>query len=205
MFKLILNRYIIFTVLINLIMITSVEESYILIYIFNLLSIGSYYLVLNSKLYKPKSFYSPSRLGFIAFSYSLFFLIFFNLISYYYNGNFFVFSESDAVFYHDFSKSLVNLSFTDGLGLFLYDAPLEDFGAILVISTLYKIISSNLFLNFFYLIIYSKLRSYLSFSIYYIFISCQLFKSHRTSWMKFICRYSNFCSKTKFSTICKLR
>tara|TARA_Y100001958_G_C21245129_1_gene574635 strand:+ start:3573 stop:4694 length:1122 start_codon:yes stop_codon:yes gene_type:complete len=75
------------------------------------------------------------------------------VISYYYNGNFFVFSEADAVFYHEFSQRLTNLSALDALGLFLLYSNFDDFGAILVISTLYKIVTSNLIVNFFYLII----------------------------------------------------
>ena len=153
MLKLILNRYILFAVLLNLIMIISLEESYILVYIFNILSIGCYYLVLFSKLPKPLSFFNPIRLASIVFFYSLFFVIAFNAISYYYNGNFYVFSESDAVFYHEFSKRIVNLSFWDGLNLFLLQATFEDLGVILIISALYKIVASNLLLNFFYLLI----------------------------------------------------
>ena len=153
MLKLILNRYILFAVLLNLIMIISLEESYILVYIFNILSIGCYYLVLFSKLPKPLSFFNPIRLASIVFFYSLFFVIAFNAISYYYNGNFYIFSESDAVFYHEFSKRIVNLSFWDGLNLFLLQATFEDLGVILIISALYKIVASNLLLNFFYLLI----------------------------------------------------
>lgn len=152
MLKLILNRYILLSVLLNLFMIASLEESYILIYVFNILSIGCYYLVLSSKLSKPLSFFNPIRLGSIVFFYSLIFVIGFNVISYYYNGDFYIFSESDAVYYHEFAQKIVNLSFRDGLNLFLLQAGLEDFGAVLVISTLYKIVASNLFLNFFYLL-----------------------------------------------------
>lgn len=155
MFKLILNRYLFFGLVLNLIMITSLDIEYISIYFFNIFSVVSYYFLLYSAWSKPDSYFNRSRLVLFVVPYSFFFVFSFNAISYYFNGNYFVFNEIDAVFYHDTARRIVDLSILDGFKFFLlrFGGTLEDFGAILVISTLYKIVVSNLTVNIFYMLI----------------------------------------------------
>lgn len=152
MLKIILKRYLWIGILLNILLLVTLESKYILIYIFNILSIIAYYLVMYSKISKPLSYYQPIRLGLIVFFYSLFFVIAFNVISYFYNQNYYVFSESDALFYHKASLKMANEPFFLGLKSFFLYSTFEDLGAVLFISSLYQIIESNLIVNFFYLL-----------------------------------------------------
>jgi hypothetical protein len=107
---------------------------------------------LSSQLSKPSSYYQSRNLVSIVSLYSLIFVVILNGISYYYNQNFFVFSESDATLYHIESLKMANESFSIGVKHFLNNWSLEDLGAVLVISTLYQIVASNLIVNLFYLL-----------------------------------------------------
>ena len=153
MFKIILNRYFWFGITFNFILILSLDVNYFLIYIFNIFSIIIYYLVLSSQLSKPSSYYKAKNLVPIVFIYSLFFVFILNAISYYYNQNFFIFSESDAELYHLIALSMSNDSFQEGITTFFLYGTFEDLGAILFISTLYKIVASNLFVNLIYILL----------------------------------------------------
>jgi len=77
----------------------------------------------------------------------------FNLISNIYNQNYFVFSVADAVTYHNQALIMASKSFTNGIRYYLRYNSTEDLGAVLMISTLYRIIESNLFLNIFYVFV----------------------------------------------------
>ncbi|MGK0254477.1 MAG: hypothetical protein ACI9OE_001978, partial [Mariniflexile sp.] len=153
MFKLNLKRYLFYSLLLNLLLITMVELDYILIYIFNILSILIYYFTLESQYHKPASYYKSNNLIATVFIYSLFVVVVLNVISYYYNQNYFVFSEADTVTYHRESLRMASKSFSDGMKGFLESYSFEDLGAILVISSLYQVIASNLMVNFFYVLI----------------------------------------------------
>ncbi len=74
-----------------------------------------------------------------------------NLISYIYSGNFFVFSEGDASTY-DYYGALANKSEASFKYVFS-KWPYEDWGAIYLVSLMYKIEQSNLILNIFYWIL----------------------------------------------------
>tara|TARA_B110000879_G_scaffold212480_1_gene308964 strand:- start:5048 stop:6133 length:1086 start_codon:yes stop_codon:yes gene_type:complete len=63
-----------------------------------------------------------------------------------------VFSDDDAELYHVVALNLANDSFQAGIAKFLLYGTFEDLGAILFMSTLYKIVASNLFVNLIYLL-----------------------------------------------------
>jgi len=152
MLKVILNRYLLFGLLLNLVLILSLNIDYIYIYIFNIFSILIYYFVLNSQLSKPSTYYQSKNLIFNVSLYSIIFVILFNVISYFYNQNFFVFSEADAVTYHLSALDMSKDSLQAGIArYFFYGNTFDDLGAVLFITILYKIMASNLFVNLIYL------------------------------------------------------
>lgn len=153
MLKTINTRYLIFGLLLFLIYTSAIEDDFIPIHVFNIFSLVIFYFTINSQLSEPESVLTRNRLGFIVFFYSLFFVSAFNLISNIYNQNFFVFSEADALTYHYQSLIMASKSFTYGIRYWLGYYSTEDLGAVLIISTLYRIIESNLFLNFFYILL----------------------------------------------------
>jgi hypothetical protein len=87
------------------------------------------------------------------FFYSLVYVSLFNVISYYYNGNFFVFSEIDARQYHLVSLRMVTMPVLDSITYVLKLWKYEDLGAVMIISTIYRIAESNLALNVFYIFV----------------------------------------------------
>ncbi|BDX37492.1 hypothetical protein CYCD_08470 [Tenuifilaceae bacterium CYCD] len=131
----------------------NVEEQFLPIYILNILTSIIFFLVLNSQLAKSEKYYTEKRLVLLVFIYSFISVAIYNIISYYYRGNLFVFSEADALFYDRESRIMAGMSFSDGIKNYLNNMLLEDLGAVLVISSLYRIIESNLLLNFVYIII----------------------------------------------------
>ncbi len=87
---------------------------------------------------------------------SLIFVALNNIVSYHYNGDFFVFSKLDAKFYHkvamELNRSTGSIRHTlDRMG-FDY-IKFEDYGQIVSVSLIYKIWSSNLMLNLYYIVL----------------------------------------------------
>jgi hypothetical protein len=149
--KLINYSYIIFSVLLYLILFRRLDPNFSSIYLINILSFISYYFVLRIQLFKSEQFYTKIKLLQITFFYNLFFITFYKILSYTFNKNFFVFSEADAGTYHVESLKMISMSFSEGIDYFLSKYTFEDLGAVLVISTLYRVIESNLFVNVLYL------------------------------------------------------
>lgn len=152
MLKIILKRYLWIGILLNIFFVYSLNDEYILIYVFNIISIILYYFVVYTKISKSQNYFLPRRLGTIVFFYSLVFIFLINTLSYYYNSNYYVFSESDALFYHEVSLRMASESLSNGLSNFFLHSTFEDLGIVLVISSLYQIVDSNLIVNFFYLL-----------------------------------------------------
>lgn len=119
----------------------------------HLLSVLIYFIVIHAQAGMTHTFYNSKNLGWTILTYSLIFIFLYNFISYSFGNNYFVFSTADALLYHEESIKINTGSFIDGIFNFLKDWTFEDLGAILVISSIYKIIESNLLLNLFYLVL----------------------------------------------------
>lgn len=115
------------------------------------LFLGLYYLsILNVGLRKKDRNLSFSYFSTIYLLSTLIIGAVLNLWSFSLNQNFFVFSEIDALYYHETAEKLSRLpleSWFDNLSSFGHKT--EDFGAILLTSIIYKIYPSNLLLNCF--------------------------------------------------------
>lgn len=97
--------------------------------------------------------YNSKNLIILVSAYSVFIVAMFKFLSFIYNGNLFVFSEVDALHYHNESLEMIKRSFAEGI-IYIYNIwSLEDLGAVLITSTLYRIVNSPLILNLFYVII----------------------------------------------------
>ncbi len=147
------NYYLFFSILLYLVLFTRLDVQFLSIYLVNIFSIISFFFILQSQLNKSEQFYSKRRLAQIIFFYGLFFIFIYNLLSYSYRSNFFVFSEADAEVYHLEAQKMIQKTFGDGIHSFLSEYSFEDLGAVLVISTLYRVVESNLFVNGFYLLL----------------------------------------------------
>jgi hypothetical protein len=143
-------RYLAISAMIYVVLSIQVDYEMYPLYIFNMFTVMLYYSVLQSQLFKPDNYYTIGRLIRIILSYSLLYIVTYNIISYEYNQNYFVFSEIDAVRYHIESFQMSSRSIINGINIFLSRYTYEDLGVVLVISMLYKIYASNLIVNLLY-------------------------------------------------------
>lgn len=129
------------------------SSNYFPIYLLHIFSFILYFCLLMYSSKKALNYYSKWNLIFIVFIFSFFLVVLYNFISYVYNNNFFVFSEVDALTYHNESLEMASRSFIEGIKYYLSFRDIDDLGAVLISSSLYRLIESNLFLNFFYILI----------------------------------------------------
>ena len=153
MLKSLNNTYIIIALILFSLVFGKTVEKYILVTGVSILSVISYYTLLQSNASMNKKFYSRKFLALEVFTYSLLFITLYNAISYYYTNNFLIFSASDALGYHEFTKIMVNMSSLDkALDYYLTDWAVTDLGMVMLMYPMYHVVESNLILNAFYLL-----------------------------------------------------
>lgn len=152
------KHYFIFTLIVYLLFFIKVDTKDIAIYLFNFTLFISYFLLIDNTLKFNLNKFNKINLKRTVFLYSFIVVGFFNLLSYIYNDNFFVFSEGDAMFYHLEASYMSNLSFIDSINYYLKVRSIDDLGTVIFISTLYRFIASNLLVNiaFIFLSIYTS-------------------------------------------------
>lgn len=137
--------------LLFLLLIPWTEGNYTILCLVNISGFLLYFLAIN---YAPKAKpYQVRHLTVVVLLYSIFFVSVFNIISYYYEGNFFMFSEADALVYHDFARDMVTRSWSDAIDYFLRFYTIDDLGMVLVLSAVYSVMESNLLFNAFNILI----------------------------------------------------
>ena len=124
---------------------------------FNLLNIftfASYAFLLWTSANQPEEFYISRRLGITVFFYSLFFVGMYMLLSDYYMGNTFLFSEVDARTYEKMSRHLYNMSPSDWISYLRINKRwgFDDWGAPVSMALMLKMVPSKLFINFCYIL-----------------------------------------------------
>lgn len=129
---------------------------------------------------REERFSGNTRLPLTVFVVSFLFMALNNYTSFQYNNNFFVFSEVDAGTYHLYSLIMAQKSFGDAVNYIHSQWQFDDLGTFLIVSTLYRLIESNLVVNLFYIILGI-------FSAKAIFRICSNFMSRKYS---FICALS---------------
>ena len=99
--------------------------------------------------------YTVKRLWLTVFFYSLVFVALYLLLSDYYTGNTYIFSEKDARLYEDLSFRIKGLSYKEALYYItvMGELPYDDWGAPMVMSYILKIIPAKLFINFIYVVL----------------------------------------------------
>jgi len=153
MLKSINKVYLLIAILLYFILSPKISGDYVLVTLFNIFSFISYFTILYLNTALNIKFYTKTYLGIEVFIYSFLFITMQNLISYYYNNDFFMFSNSDAVTYHLKTIKILNLSFENAIDEYLIDMGFDDLGIILILYPLYYIFESNLILNLFYLFV----------------------------------------------------
>ena len=133
-------------VLLLLLKATFIDEILYVLAIFFSFVISFYSIFLNL-IEKKDNYFSKSNLIKINVIYSFGAVIFLNIVSFSIRGNYFIFSENDALFYHKEALKLLNNSFLDGFITFSKKWSIDDFGGVLYVYLCYFFIESNLFVN----------------------------------------------------------
>jgi len=166
-----INRaYLIIALFLYIMLAFKITTPYLILGSFALISVISYFLILyiNSNLkYKD---YNSLFLAIEVVLYSLFFVALENIISFYYTGNFFLFSTSDALTYHNAVIKMLDMPFLDAIKYYLNNRGIDDLGMVLLLYPLYTVFESNLILNAFYIFV-SLITALTLFSIGKNFIS----------------------------------
>jgi hypothetical protein len=147
------RKYLAFAVILYILVIPGLNMSMGGIFVLHIVTVIFYFFILDYQLFKPKYWYTSQRLLRIIFFYGLLYVVAYNFVSWLYKGNFFVFSEVDASRYDVESQAMVIRSFWDGIYYYLDAYDFSDLGAVLVISTLYRVAVSNLIVNVFYFVL----------------------------------------------------
>ena len=113
-----------------------------------------YGIVMYKTSVQANSFFKKRNLVIIVFFVSILEVILFQLLSYYIDGDTFVFSKRDAMLYYTVGLKMSQMSIVDG---FHYMVELgwqsDDWGAFLWISSIFRIVPSLQFLGFIYCIV----------------------------------------------------
>ncbi|MBO7562381.1 MAG: glycosyltransferase family 39 protein [Bacteroidales bacterium] len=106
------------------------------------------------------------RLAITVFVFSFVFVALYLLISYYYTGNTFIFSEQDARIYEELSYKIKDMPNKDIIYYLtvIEDLEYDDLGAPIVMSYLMKIVPSKEFINLFFIIL-NTISAWMLFSI----------------------------------------
>lgn len=123
------------------------------LYFINYLSLIMLALFIGQLDRKPEAYFTKKKLGIIVFFYSLFMIFCYNLVSYFYTGNLYVFSEVDAMLYHREASSMADMSFVKSIDYYLSRHEPEDLGIVIILSTLYKVVVSKVMLNILYVFV----------------------------------------------------
>lgn len=150
----ILNRhYIIFGVLIYLAFLPAVSTEVLPILLINFLFLIAYARVIRHFTSLNEVSLQKQGLRNVVYLYSFLSVATLNVLSYYFQGNYFVFSEGDALLYHAESMRMSSMSILSSIKYCLNEYSYDDLGAFLFISTIYRFIDSNLMLNLVYVFV----------------------------------------------------
>ena len=153
MLELINRRYLIFGPLLYVVVLLLNPADKWLLVTFNFLVLVSFGLVVHNLLGRPDAFYTKKKLALITFLYTGIVAFIYNLLSWYYTDNLYIFSEADAVLYHNESEVMSGMSLAQSISYYLSRHELEDLGIVLILSTLYRIVVSKIMLTLFYLLV----------------------------------------------------
>ncbi len=113
----------------------------------------SYMILLYQCIDYENDYYATKRLFFTVTIYSFIMVLLFWWLSWYIDGDTYIFSKSDALLYERVCLKLKDLPYTDGFKYLKGNHPFDDWGAMLSMSIFMRIIPSKVFLNLCYILI----------------------------------------------------
>ncbi len=155
MFKVINRVYLLASIFLYFILAFKIYGDYSMVIVFAIFNFISYFIILQYHALQNGDIYTQGNNNLVVkvFLYLFISIGIENFISYYYRTNFFLFNESDALFYHRSVLEIINMPFFDGLSHYLSFMGVDDLGMILILYPLYQITVSNLIVNLFYVVV----------------------------------------------------
>jgi len=151
MLNLINKIYLLLAITLYLMLSPKISGEYSMFNYINILSVFTYFIVIHySFSYK---IINKTSLLVVVLIYTILFVGLYNIASYLYTENYFIFSTGDAITYDYFGRKLSSMDFFEGIDYFLDYYYFDDIGMVVIVSTFYKIADSNLIINFFYIFI----------------------------------------------------
>lgn len=126
---------------------------YFYLYVTSLIAFVSFGVVIWVTSSQKSSFFTKEKLGLTVFVYSLFVVGLYHILSYSIDGDTFVFSKIDAILYFNGSMSMSKMRIGESFRYLSNTYGFDDWGAFVWISSMFRIISSKLFLNFSYCVL----------------------------------------------------
>ncbi len=148
-----INRvYLLASIFLFLVFSLKITTEFLYVNIFAFMSFIVYFLMLKLNVSMPIKSYS-NRVAVIVI-YTALAIFMQNFISYFYNNDYFMFSNTDAMLYHTKAIRMVEMeSLSSAVKYYLQDMGTDDLGMVLVLYPLYKLVESNIILNLFYLFV----------------------------------------------------
>lgn len=172
------------------------NENYFYFNIVSLISFIVYGSVIWKVSLKNISFFKKGNLFLIVFFVSVFECTLYKLLSYYIDGDLFLFSKADAGLYYSESIKMSKMSWGDSFSYIFNTYGFDDLGAFLWMSFTFRLLPSLIFLNLFYCII-GSLSALMIFEISRFFIPCRyaFIASLAFSISSFIVTHHSYCLK----------
>lgn len=126
---------------------------YLYLYLASLVTFISFGIVISATYKRKNYFFTKQNLILTVFFYSLFIVDLYHLLSYTIDGDTFVFSKSDAVYYFNGSMRMSTMNIKESFEYMFQSNGFDDYGAFLWISSMFRIIPSQVFLNFSYCVL----------------------------------------------------
>ena len=123
--------------------------------VLNVWALLSYAYLLWMCINKDEEYFTSRRLWLTVFLYTLLFTALYLQMSYFYTGNTFLFSESDASAYEHHAFHMKDRGFTKAITYISHIWGYDDWGAPMSMAFLLKIIPNKLFVNFCYVVLNS--------------------------------------------------
>lgn len=126
---------------------------YLYLYLASLVTFITFGLAVSIAYSRKNAFFSQKRIIPTVFIYLLASVAFYQILSYSINGDTFVFSKVDAILYFNVSMLMSKMELTDSFRYLSNAYGFDDWGAFVWISSMFRIISLKLFLNFSYCVL----------------------------------------------------
>lgn len=125
----------------------SIGEAWV-IFFYNFMVLVSYLLLLKNTSIKKDAFYNTTNMWQTVFMYSFLMVAILNIIYYWNHGTFFAYTAHDELTYDRAAKAFNSADLASSFSALVRDRSFDDYGAILYVSAIYRIIESTLLVNF---------------------------------------------------------